>query len=234
MKILVISDIHGNLAALNAVLEKYEKADMVFCLGDLVNYGPYPTACIEKIRGLTDTVIRGNHDNAIGNDMDCGCSEKYKELSDAGKTFTRAALNAEEKDFLGNLPITLQIESGGSKFVFSHGSPCGDMYKYLRPDITDRQWESELKDIIADVVFIGHTHLPMVRKIHGITVVNPGSVGQPRDGIPMASYAIWEDGRIEIKRVPYDIEATVKGLHETSVPTHRVSILTRILRDGGM
>lgn len=231
MKILIISDIHGNLAALDAVREK---ADMIFCLGDIVNYGPYPRSCIERIRGLTDNVVRGNHDNAIGRDMDCGCSLKYKELSDAGKIFTKDALNESEKDFLGHLPITLNIEVEGKKFLLSHGSPGGDMYKYLRPGVTDKEMESELKDIDADIVFIGHTHLPMVREINGITIVNPGSVGQPRDGIPLASYAIWEDGRVEVKRVRYDIEATVKGLQATNIPSGQVSTLTRILREGGM
>lgn len=231
MKILILSDIHGNIAALDAVRER---ADMVFCLGDLVNYGPYPRACIERIRGLTDKVVRGNHDNAVGRDMDCGCSIRYKELSDAGKIFTKAVLNPGEKEFLGNLPTTLNLEIEGKKFVLSHGSPGGDMYKYLRPDVSDEQLESELKDMGADIVFIGHTHLPMVREIDGTIVVNPGSVGQPRDGVPMASYAVWEDSHIEIKRVRYDIEATVKGLEATNIPSVQVSMLAKILRDGGM
>ena len=231
MKILVISDIHGNLAALDAIIES---ADMVLCLGDIVNYGPYPKPCIERIRGLANKVVRGNHDNAIGRNMDCGCSVKYKEISDAGKIFTKAVLNTEEKDYLGNLPVTALVEIEGKKFLLSHGSPGGDIYKYLRPDIPDKQWESELKNISADIIFLGHTHFPMVRIIQGVTVVNPGSVGQPRDGIPMASYAIWEDGRIEIKRVRYDIEATVKGLYGTNIPPHQISILAKILREGGM
>ena len=110
MKILIISDIHGNLAALDAVTEK---ADMIFCLGDIVNYGPYPKACTERVRALTNNVVRGNHDNAVGRNMDCGCSVKYKELSDAGKIFTKTSLPAEEKDFLGNLPTTLKIPGCG-------------------------------------------------------------------------------------------------------------------------
>lgn len=231
MKILILSDIHGNMAALDAI---HEKADLVFCLGDLVNYGPYPVACIERVRGLTDKVVRGNHDNAVGRDMDCGCSVKYKELSDAGKIFTKNVLNAGEKDFLGNLPVTLNLEIEGKRLVLSHGSPGGDMYKYLSPDVSDEQLKTELAKVRADFVFIGHTHLPMVRVIDGVTVVNPGSVGQPRDGVPLASYAVWEDGRVEIKRVSYDIEATVKGLQATNMPSGQVSMLTRILREGGM
>lgn len=233
MKILVISDIHGNLAALEAI---HEDADMIFCLGDIVNYGPYPKDCLARVRNLTDSVVRGNHDNAIGRDMDCGCSSKYKALSDVGKIFTKGALHKSEKDFLGNLPIMLKKEIDGKKFLLSHGSPGGDIYKYLRPDDvnTNSELEKEVKDTDADFVFIGHTHLPMVRKIQGVTVVNPGSIGQPRDGIPMASYAVWEDDRIEIKRISYDIEATVKGLQRSNMPHQEVVMLARILREGGM
>ncbi|MCF6150588.1 MAG: metallophosphoesterase family protein [Candidatus Kuenenia sp.] len=232
MKILIISDIHGNEAALNAVLE--QEVDEIFCLGDIVNYGPYPGECIERIRKLTDKIVRGNHDNAIGRNVECGCSEKYKALSDQMKNFTKSALNSSEKEFLANLPITLNIETGGTNFLLSHGSPGGDIYKYLRPDVTDKELEGELDDIQANIVFIGHTHLPMVRKIGDITIINPGSVGQPRDGIPEASYAIWEDGTFEIRRVSYDIDATARGLWHTGMPAQYISTLEEILRRGGM
>ena len=231
MKVLIKSDIHGNFAALDAIREE---ADKVFCLGDMVNYGPYPRECIARVQALTDNVVRGNHDNAISRDVDCGCSIKYKELSDAGKIYTKGILNKDEKDYLANLPVTLHTEINGTGFLFSHGSPGGDMYKYLRPDVSQKELEDELKDIHADIVFIGHTHLPMVRKIHDVIVVNPGSVGQPRDGVPMASYAVWEDGSISIKRVPYDIEATVKGLQGTNIPPQHVETLAKILKEGGM
>ncbi|MBM4056005.1 MAG: metallophosphoesterase family protein [Planctomycetes bacterium] len=232
MKILIISDIHGNRAALNAVLE--EKADAIFCLGDMVNYGPYPKECIKIIRELTDKIVRGNHDNAIGKNAECGCSEKYKTLSDQGKIFTKTILDSHEKKFLANLPITMNIEMEGIKFLLSHGSPSGDIYKYLRPDVSDKELENELGDICADIVLIGHTHLPMKRKIKDVTIVNPGSVGQPRDGIPKASYAIWEDGAVEIKKVQYDIDDTVKGLQQSTIPKDHVARLEEILRRGGM
>ncbi|MCF6158814.1 MAG: metallophosphoesterase [wastewater metagenome] len=231
VKILVISDIHGNLNAINAI---NEDADLVFCLGDLVNYGPNPKACIEKVRSLTDTIVRGNHDNAVGRNIDCGCSVQYRELSNAGKVFTDSVLTADEKNFLGNLPITQELEIEGKTFLLSHGSPSGDMYKYLKPDTSDEVLEDKLRNVHANFVFVGHTHFPMIRKIKGITMVNPGSVGQPRDGIPMASYALWEDGHIEIKRVPYDIEASVEELKMTSIPPRKIEILARILRKGGM
>jgi len=233
MKILVISDVHGNLAALEAVC-KQEKSDVVFCLGDLVNYGPFPRECIAKVKTLTDKVVRGNHDNAVGRDVDCGCSIKYKEHSDAGKEFTKTVIQKDEKDFLGKLPITLNVEMDGKRFLLSHGSPRGDMHKYLRPDTTDQAFEEEIRDIQSDVVFIGHTHFPLIRKVKGTTIINPGSVGQPRDGVPTASYAVWENGEIGLRRVHYDIEATVKGLHTTGMPPRHVAALIQILRNGGM
>ncbi|HHT9127592.1 MAG TPA: metallophosphoesterase family protein, partial [Candidatus Wujingus californicus] len=98
----------------------------------------------------------------------------------------------------------------------------------------DKDLKLEINDIEADVVFIGHTHLPMIREVDGIKIINPGSVGQPRDGIPMVSYAFWEDGKVEIKRVAYNINATVKGLQETSIPFNHVKKLSKILMEGGM
>lgn len=231
MKIIIISDIHGNIAALDAI---NEKADLVLCLGDVVNYGPYPKECIERVKNLTDKIVRGNHDNAVGKGMDCGCSAKYKEISDAGKVFTNNILNMSEKIFLSNLPIILNVEINGNIFLLSHASPGGDMYKYIRPETSDKDLKLEINDIEADVVFIGHTHLPMIREVDGIKIVNPGSIGQPRDGIPMVSYAVWEDGKVEIKRVTYNIDATIKGLQETSIPFNHVKKLSKILIKGGM
>lgn len=231
MKIIIISDIHGNIAALDAI---NEKADLVLCLGDVVNYGPYPKECIKRIKNLTDKIVRGNHDNAVGKGMDCRCSAKYKEISDAGKIFTNNILNMSEKKFLSNLPIVLKVEIKGKLFLLSHASPGGDMYKYISPETTDKDLKLEINDIEADVIFIGHTHLPMIREVDGIKIVNPGSVGQPRDGIPMVSYAVWENGKVEIKRVAYNIDAAVKGLQETSIHFNHVKKLSKILMEGGM
>lgn len=231
MKILIISDIHGNIAALDAI---DEKADLVFCLGDVVNYGPYPKECIERVNNLTNKIVRGNHDNAVGKGMDCRCSAKYEEISNAGKVFTNNVLSMSEKNFLSNLPVILNVEINGKIFLLSHASPSGDMYKYIRPETSDKDLKLEINDIEADVIFIGHTHLPMIREVGGIKIVNPGSVGQPRDGIPMVSYAVWEDDKVEIKRVAYNIDATIKGLQETDIPFNHVKELSEILIKGGM
>ncbi len=238
MKILILSDIHGNYQALTSIKEE---ADMVLCLGDIVNYGPNPAECLEWVKGHGTKIVRGNHDNAVGLGADCGCSLKYKELSDTVKAFTVAALNNNDKKFLGSLPIKEHVKIDGFNFLLSHGSPNGDMYKYLSPDVSDSELLSELGDENADfampcrhdVVLIGHTHLPMIKKVDGITIVNPGSVGQPRDGIPLCSYAVWDDGNIEIKRVEYDIDATINAYEATSIPKQHIKTLSQILKTGG-
>ncbi|MFQ5956856.1 MAG: metallophosphoesterase family protein, partial [Candidatus Brocadiales bacterium] len=210
MKILIISDIHANHAALTAVMEDTDgEFDHVWCLGDIVNYGPQPKECLEAIRAISDGMVRGNHDNAVGRGVDCGCSIKYQSLADACKGFTRSVLGEEDKGFLAMLPLVDEFEIDGQRFLLSHGSPCGDMYKYLKPSVSDSTLIEELEGVNADFVFLGHTHLPMIikrRKLGRTTVINPGSVGQPRDGSPLASYTIWEDGHVEIKRVEYDLD----------------------------
>jgi predicted phosphodiesterase len=173
--------------------------------------------------------------------VDCGCSLKYKELSDAVKSFTVATLDNRDKKFLGSLPIREHIKLNELDFLLSHGSPSGDMYRYLRPDTPDSELLSELDKskkqvptISPDFVFIGHTHIPMIRKLNGVTVVNPGSVGQPRDGTTLCSYAVWNDGDIEIKRVGYDIDATIKAYDATNIPKRHIQTLSQILRNGGL
>lgn len=262
MKILILSDIHANYQALTSIKEE---ADMVFCLGDIVNYGPNPKECLDWVKKhainlaplktpasppslplsptlphqrLLTGLVCGNHDNAVGRGVDCGCSLKYKELSEAGKAFTVATLNIKDKKFLGSLPIQEYVEVNNFSFLLSHGSPGGDMYRYLTPDISDSELLSELKacekkirGFSPDFVFIGHTHLPMIRKLNEVTIVNPGSVGQPRDGIPLCSYAVWNDGNIEIKRVKYDIEATIKAYEATNLSMQHIRTLSQLLKN---
>lgn len=254
MKILILSDIHANYQALSSIKEE---ADMVFCLGDIVNYGPNPEECLAWVKAHAANIVRGNHDNAIGLGVDCGCSLKYKELSDAVKVFTVAVLNNKDKKFLGSLPVIEHTKINELTFLLSHGSPNGDMYKYLSPDISDAELLAEFGNLeridhphpnpppsrgqfncctpcYPDFVFIGHTHLPMIRKVNGVTIVNPGSVGQPRDGMPLCSYAVWDDGNIEIKRVGYDIDATIKAYEATNISKQHIRTLSQLLKNAGL
>lgn len=232
MRILVISDLHANLAALEAAVQ--ERFDRLICLGDLVSYGPAPNEVIRFVRDQAFTTVRGNHDHAIALDVDCQCSPSNKALAEATLAYHRNLLDSESLDWLRALPISADFKLDGYRFAAFHGTPRDPLYGYaITPDLPDDQLREEIDGIRADFILLGHTHLPMVRGIGSRVVVNPGSVGQPRDGTPQASYAIIEDGIVELKRAEYDLRKTLDAL--TSLPLSREVIdrLIAILAGGG-
>lgn len=218
MKILLVSDIHGNYEALKEILAE-EDYDRIYCMGDLVDYGPSPEECIRELEDNADIVIRGNHDNAVATGADCGCGYEIKDLSEEVRRITKELLSDESMEYLNNLPF--EEEEDG--FFFTHASK-GDLYKYLKPDTPEKEF-SDFSDIDQDIILLGHTHIPMDRTVNGRRFLNPGSLGQPRDGDPRASYAILEDGEIKFKRKEYDIEEVKNKLDEKGFPERTKRIL---------
>ncbi|MFW5946611.1 MAG: metallophosphoesterase family protein [Candidatus Natronoplasma sp.] len=218
MKTLLISDIHGNYEALKEVLAE-EKYDRLYCMGDIVDYGPSPEECIKELLHRADVVIRGNHDNAVATGADCGCSYEIKDLSEEVRSITKDLLSEESMEYLRNLPF----EEEKDDFFFTHASK-GDLYKYLKPDTLEEEF-TDFSEVEQDIVLLGHTHIPMERKIKGKRFINPGSVGQPRDGDVRASYAILENDEVEFKRKEYDIKNVKKKLDEKGFPERTKRIL---------
>lgn len=208
MRLLFISDIHANREALNAILEKV-KYDRAFCMGDLVDYGPDPLECIDWIRSNGVLTIRGNHDNAVALHVDCGCGYVYKHLSEATREYTWARISDNEEKFLRSLPTKYELEVDGIKFMLAHGSPAS-FFDYINPDISPEKLEEYIAGVTADFLVVGHTHKPVVLKATNLTVLNPGSIGQPRDRDWRASCMVFDtDSRTpEIIRLDYDIETT--------------------------
>ena len=229
MKILILSDIHANAAALAALPQDY---DYLLCAGDLVDYGPDPGPCIKFIRERAKLVVRGNHDQAVGYRVDCGCGYEYKELSLASRQWMWQALTGAELDYLRWLPLDGQVELGGCRFYLTHAVP-GDMYHYLEADADDDRLRRLTDNIAADVIIWGHTHKPWMRQLGDKLIVNPGSVGQPRDGNPLASYALWEDGQIRLMRRKYPLAQTVRDIKRTPLSHSDQQRLIAILRNGG-
>lgn len=225
MKILILSDIHANPVALNAINETY---DYLFCLGDLVDYGPLPKEVIAYIKNRAYKVVRGNHDNALAYNVDCFCSIAYKELSIVTRHYHQSILDAEEVAYLKTLPLTEDFELNGYKFFLCHAVPQ-DLFKYLRHDAPQNEWIREFEMVEGHFIFIGHTHIPMIKKIDNKVIINPGSVGQPKDGIPEASYAVWEDGRVEIKRVKYNINAATSLIDKMPIGKSIIDRLKEVL-----
>jgi putative phosphoesterase len=141
-------------------------------------------------------------------------------------------MGEERRRFLSQAPLTEAFEWGGASFCCVHAAPSDPLYRYLGPDATEEAFEKEIGLVSCDFLLLGHTHRPLLRKIGETTVFNPGSVGQPSDGDPRASYGIWEDGHLEVKRAEYPIEETIRALEALHLSDEVLTPLARLLRTG--
>ena len=246
MPYLIVSDIHANYDALEAVLEDARgRYDSLLCLGDLVGYGAEPNQVAEWVKSNVASVIRGNHDRACtGTDL----LEYFNPAARASAFWTRGALTPGNWNYLehlarGPLRVTPPGVSGGldEGFDLVHGSPL-DEDEYL-VGVDDVQFLSDYLD--TKLTFFGHTHLQGGFLLAGRSVkrlisdqplqlepdyhylINPGSVGQPRDGDPRAAYALyWPENRtVEYRRVPYDIGKAAAKILQAELPE---SLATRL------
>jgi putative phosphoesterase len=233
MKILIISDIHSNYEALLAVANAEKHVDQIWCLGDLVDYGPQPAEVVQWVRHHARLCVRGNHDFALAFNEDCRCGKRFRQLSIASREMNRALLSPKQIAWLQLLPETEEVVLENCRFRLAHATPNGNLFRYLVPGITDIELAGEMEGVLADVVFCGHTHFPMIRKIGSKLFVNPGSVGQPRDNDPRASYALWDDGVVKLRRATYDIAKTVDKLRASKLPPAVAERLAHILNTGG-
>jgi protein phosphatase len=201
----------------------------VICLGDLVDYGPDPLAVIDWIRDNRIPTIRGNHDNAVALHVDCGCGYKYKHLSVATREYTWSQITEKEEEFLLSLPVNLDFNFDGLKARAIHGSP-ESFFDYIYPDTPVEKVEQWLAGVSCDFLLAGHTHVPMIRKLSRLTMLNPGSVGQPRDGDWRASCMVFDTAaqKPEIVRLEYDIDRTCDKIRKSmSHAEELIAILKR-------
>lgn len=234
MKLLIISDIHGNWAALQAVLDAESDANKIICLGDLVGYGPEPVACVNwALQQQSRSIfVQGNHDWGVARKENPRSSLPYRHLAAVTHAFCLEVLSPEMLDFLRGLNPVLTFRLAGRRFFACHATPSEPLFRYLHTSNEDLKPEIEIAGS-PDFLFLGHTHLPFIKSIAGTTVVNPGSVGQPKDGHSSAAYAVWQDGRVELRRTAYSIEDTVRVYAQTSLSSSEVECLTTVLRTGG-
>lgn len=217
MRILLIADIHANYEALETVLEIPH--DRAICLGDIVDYGPDPDKCIDLLRMKGIPVIRGNHDNAVAFKVDCQCGYKYKHLSIATREYTWEILDRSGIEYLQKLPLLIREEIDGVRLYLIHASPRS-MFEYIKPETTDEDIQNMINEAMetveAEFLVVGHSHIPMNRKLGNLTIINPGSVGQPRDRDPRASCAVFdtENGKVEYLHLDYDIDSVCSKIRE--------------------
>jgi diadenosine tetraphosphatase ApaH/serine/threonine PP2A family protein phosphatase len=230
MKIAILSCIHSNLAALQAVGRELdaEKPDRVFCLGDVINYGAQPRECIAFVRERKWPTLLGNHEAAV---LDPSIAEEFTPVARAGIYFTLGALSKSDKEWLRTLPESLDE----SEFQLVHGSPGGASLcrQYI---LTVEAAQAAFAAAHKPWVFVGHTHVPLAYfktepvsysndsrwKLDRATpaILNAGSVGQPRDKDPRACYLIFDTETLDVyvRRVAYDVERTVASILEAGLP----------------
>ncbi len=228
MRILVLADIHGNWPALQAVAA--ESYDVCLCAGDLVDYALEPGPCIAWAREKVQHVVRGNHDHGAAQNVVIQGRSGFKYLTGITRPLTRERLNAQELRYLSALPVTRQVTLDNTRYLLVHATPRDPLDEYALPD--PEFWARRLQNVEADVVCVGHTHQPYVLEVGDKLVINPGSVGQPRDGDPRASYAVIEDYTVDLKRVEYNIEDTLGVIQASSLPDDAKDLLAEILRTG--
>lgn len=236
MKIAVLADVHANLPALKAVADDFSKAgtDMIWHLGDAVGYGADPFACLQMLADLDTLMIMGNHEEAA---YDLNKASGFNPTAAQAIRWTHETLSTESRDSLSDLPMN--AKTGNGVFLF-HGLP-GSTGGYLRTTALAQQVFDDLaeRDPRIRVSFFGHTHRPMVftglpgRPVTMIDssaelifapgrhyLINPGSVGQPRNGDPRAQYILYdqEEGRISFRQVEYDVPSAQTRILESGLP----------------
>lgn len=240
MRYAIISDIHANLAALTTMLDELQRQgfDELWCLGDVVDYGPEPHQCIELLRRYQPICVAGNHDLAAIGKIDMA---DFNPDAVAACAWTAGQLEAEDIAYLEQLPQF--IENG--EFTLVHGSPREPAREYL---VSPGAAGENLPFFQSQFCLVGHSHVPLifecdesgtctgyelpedqpVRLGDKRLIINPGSVGQPRDGDPRAAGAIYdtETGAIEVCRIPYDIQLTQTRMTEHGLPPRLISRLS--------
>jgi putative phosphoesterase len=217
-RLLVISDIHCNIDALERVIEDAGLFDAAICAGDILGYGPDPLECVDAMISLGVNCVAGNHDLAAYS----GDSSRLNAYAQAAITIQRQLLKQTQIAWLGRLPASLALEFGGVGVSVFHGSPRSPSYEYIYPEDAKLRAEELLEFAETDLLILGHTHIPYLIRSGERLLINPGSVGQPRDGDPKASYALLDldEGHVEVthRRVEYNIDGVADRMRRRGIP----------------
>ena len=215
MKLALISDIHGNLEALNSVLKEIKKRKIknIYCLGDIIDYGANSNECAEIIRKNKIPAIMGNHDFTA---VTLEGIEELNPIAQKCCEVTNKLLTNYNKEFLLKLPETMKIEN----IFLVHGSPRDYLNEYVYPNTPNYEIKELFKIAKKQIIAMGHTHIPFIKKIGDKLAINPGSVGQPRDGNNKASFCVLDNKKLEaeVVRMGYDIRKAADKIGGIGMP----------------
>lgn len=233
MRVGIIADVHGNAEALESVLDSLQDVEQIWCLGDLIGYGPEPERCIDMMMTRKHICVIGNHDLCVLGDIDTG---DFSREAITTCVWSRARLDENHLAYLRGLPTRAEPAPG---VLLVHGSPRKDVFEYV---LSSWQADEILCETNKSIVFVGHSHVPLVfvkageayvdfislrdgqvlelNKKSAKYLINPGSVGQPRDGNPKASYMVFDTGEytLEYHRVAYPVKITQERIELAGLP----------------
>ncbi|UCC93585.1 MAG: metallophosphoesterase family protein [Thermoplasmata archaeon] len=222
MRIALISDVHANLPALEAVVAdtRNVRAETYICAGDVVGFGPNPKECVDMVRGLCQVIVAGNHDRAMGWNEDANVAPHLAGIARSAEAHARKELFGPDIQWLAGLGHESGLYLSTKELFIVHGSPWDPLYTGIRPDEDPERIRKGFINIDFDFAVLGHTHHQMVLTgvlDHGV-IINPGSVGLPLDGDARASWTLLDlhRGRVEPRRVEYDVERTIRSLRYLS------------------
>lgn len=210
MRIGLISDVHGNLPALETVLSDMPDVDTIVCVGDVIGYNPWPAACVERVRDVASVTVQGNHDRTVRT------PETYRgnQMAYAGLEYALEELSEDQLTWLDSLPRKATV--GDDRFMIVHDHP-EIQDRYVMPHMFSSLW-SYVEEY--DGLALGHTHVQHKEVDGGRVLVNPGSVGQPRDEDQRAAYAVLDTETVSVNlhRVNYDIDRVINKVEEVGLP----------------
>ncbi|TFH36212.1 MAG: metallophosphoesterase [Anaerolineales bacterium] len=233
MKMAILSDIHANLHALQAVWQDLASfhPDAVYCLGDLVGYGAYPNETIAFIRERQIPTIMGNYDEGVGfNLQDCGCAYNNPlqvQLGQQSLKWTQEFTTEDNQGFLRSLLAQIRIDDGKPGLLLVHGSPRR-INEYMYEDRPEASFDRIARLARTEILLFGHTHLPYEKRVAGTLFVNCGSVGKPKDGDPNAGYVMLTLGQkteVTFRRVAYDIASAARAIRACDLPNEFATAL---------
>lgn len=233
MRVAVISDIHGNLHALDAVLValEEEQPDAIWCLGDLVGYGPRPNECCARVAEIADVCLIGNHDLGVLEQISL---EEFSHEAAESAHWTQEVLGDQARAYLSQLSPAAEIPDAGAELY--HASPRDPVWEYV---LDAGSMSAALADTVQPIILVGHSHVPLTATVADGQLVaahaplgtefslaerrvllNPGSVGQPRDGDPRAAFVVLDSAEehASFRRVEYDVERTQAEIRDEGLP----------------